>query len=262
VLMTEDTPGYAPTTAAVQFEGSTPGAHVNGQPCGLSMSGLGAREIRRQEGLVLRAQTGDPDALTQLHAEHAERVYRYFVGRLGGRAELAEDLTAEVFLRMLQRLGRYEYRGLPFSAWLFRIAHNLLIDHIRTQPRVPLLPLDAAQRTPAPLGEAAFRRVDSKWDLAQALAQLTATQRQVVELRFVAGLSVADAAAVVGKTEDAVKKLQARGLLALRKVLLDSGADSPTSVAGNERAQEACASRSARRVPICQHPVSRSRSAD
>jgi RNA polymerase sigma-70 factor, ECF subfamily len=183
---------------------------------------LGTADIRRQEELVRRAKSGEPAALSQLHAEHAERVYRYFIGRLDGRVETAEDLTSEVFLRMLQRLGRYESRGLPFSAWLFRIAHNLLVDYVRHQPRDQHLPLDAAQDAPAPRGEQELHRVADRCDLTRALNRLTRGQRDVVELRFVAGLSVAEAMVVVGKSQDAVKKLQARGLVALRHWLLNS----------------------------------------
>jgi RNA polymerase sigma-70 factor, ECF subfamily len=198
--------------------------------------GVGTRvsdaELRLQGEIVRRAQAGDPDALTQLHAEHAERVYRYFLARLDGRAEPAEDLAAEVFLRMLQRLGRYECRGLPFSAWLFRIAHNILVDHFRREPRDSLLCLDAARDAPSPRGELELHRVDDTCDLARALGALTGSQRDVLELRFVAGLSFAEAAAVVGKTEDAAKKLQARGLTKLRSLLLQPGAASTASGSG------------------------------
>jgi RNA polymerase sigma-70 factor, ECF subfamily len=180
-------------------------------------------EIRRQDALVLRAQAGDPEGLTQLHAEHAKRVYRYFYARLDGRTELAEDLTSEVFLRMLQRLGRYECRGLPFSAWLFRIAHNLLVDHLRAEPPDSLLSLDTADEAPAPRAEQELQQVDARYDLDRALDGLTRAQRDIVELRLVVGLSIAEVAAAVGKTEEAVKKLQARGLAALRRQLLTPG---------------------------------------
>lgn len=220
-LMPESGLGSAQEAAAVLDE-RVPFPEPVDRPRTAATLRLGAAEIRRQDELVRRAKAGEPEALSQLHAEHAERVFRYFLSRVDGRAEQAEDLTSEVFLRMLQRLGRYESRGLPFSAWLFRIAHNLLVDYVRHQPRDPHLPLDAAQDAPGPRAEQELHRVADQCDLARALDGLTRAQRDTVELRFVVGLSIAEAAVVVGKSEDAVKKLQARGLVALRHLLLDS----------------------------------------
>jgi RNA polymerase sigma-70 factor (ECF subfamily) len=212
----------AQETTAGLVEQLPSAAPAERQPRTAATARLGAAEIQRQDELVRRAKAGDADALSQLHAEHAERVYRYFLPRLDGRAEQAEDLTSEVFLRMLQRLGRYESRGLPFSAWLFRIAHNLLVDYVRRQPRDLHLPLDAAQDALAPRGEQELHRVADRCDLTRALNRLTRAQRDVVELRFVVGLSVAEVTVAAGKSQDAVKKLQARGLVALRQLLLDS----------------------------------------
>jgi RNA polymerase sigma-70 factor (ECF subfamily) len=180
---------------------------------------LDGRAIALQDELVARAQAGDRAAIGLLYEQHRGRVYQFFLKRVQGRTQSAEDLTSEVFVRALQRLEGYECRGLPFSAWLFRIAQNLLVDHIRRQPREPSLVLEACQQHPAPLGERWLDRAADRCDLARALRRLTREQRRVLELRFVRGLSVAETTALVGRSEEAVKKLQARGLARLRVAL-------------------------------------------
>jgi RNA polymerase sigma-70 factor (ECF subfamily) len=96
--------------------------------------------------VVERARAGERGAIALLYRQHAPRLQRFFLARLAGRPEQAEDLTAEVFLRALERLDGYECRGLPFEAWLFRIARNLLVDHQRARPRSPYLPLDECKQ--------------------------------------------------------------------------------------------------------------------
>ncbi|HEX3244833.1 MAG TPA: sigma-70 family RNA polymerase sigma factor [Chloroflexota bacterium] len=209
-------------TPAVPLERVPSGPNEASLPPVATEIKVGAAEIQLQDDLIRRAKDGDLDALSQIHEQYAERVYRYFLSRLDGRTQQAEDLASEVFLRMLQRLDSYECRGLPFSAWLFRIAHNLLVDYIRRQPCNPLLTLEAINDAPAPLAELELDRVTDQGDLAWALSQLTGAQQEILELRFIQGWSIAETMAVLGKTEDAVKKLQARGLVKLRRLLLDS----------------------------------------
>jgi RNA polymerase sigma-70 factor (ECF subfamily) len=169
--------------------------------------------------VVERAKAGDSAAFATLYERFQPEIYRYLARHLGAHRHEAEDLTAEVFLKVFERLQGYEFRGLPFSAWLFRIARNRLIDHVRARPKRPVGSIEDKPGI-AELGaqEALDRSLD-RMELARALRRLTDERRQVVVLRFLEGRSVAETAAALGKTEDAVKKLQARGLARLREVL-------------------------------------------
>jgi RNA polymerase sigma-70 factor (ECF subfamily) len=154
-----------------------------------------------------------------LYDEHHESIFRYLWLRLGDR-QLAEDLTGDVFMRMLSALPGYRSVGLPFRAWLYRIAHNLLIDHIRkTNHRQPV-PLEAVEgHADEDHSFSEFERRLQVDQLGWALAQLDEAQREVVVLRFIAGLSLKETALAVGKTEAAVKSMQHRSLAALRQLL-------------------------------------------
>ncbi len=178
-------------------------------------------------GLVARAQRGEADAFAALYAAYAPEVERYLWRRLGRRDDgLSEDLTAEVFLRAYERLDRYVDRGLPFAAWLYRLARNLLIDHLRAAPRHAADSLDRAPEVVEVADRAAARDAGQVLDhltLGPALARLTPDQRRALELRFLEDLPTADVAAILGKTEDGVKKLQARGLAQLRRTLVAGG---------------------------------------
>ena len=190
---------------------------------------LTSRVISLEDEIVARAKAGDLGAIGQLHEQNVGRVYQYFLRRLNGRTQQAEDLTSEVFVRALQRLEGYQCRGFPFSAWLFRIAHNLLVDFIRSQPRDPFVTLEDCEQIPAPLGERWLDRVADRYDLIQAFRRLTPQQQEILELRFIQGFNIAETTALVGRTEEAVKKLQARGLARLREVLLGPEAASPSA---------------------------------
>lgn len=167
--------------------------------------------------LIRRSQQKDVDAFAELYRRHFDRLYRYVAFQLGSPSE-AEDVTAEVFLRAYRAIGGYKVRGAPFSAWLFRIAHNCVIDYRRRlHPSVPLESVselcDASSSTE--LLEARLAREE----LSSALGQLTEAQRQVLALKFGAGLSNAEVAKVMGKSEGAVKALQHAGLDSLRRKL-------------------------------------------
>ncbi len=166
---------------------------------------------------VGRAQRGEVDAVGALYDQHREAVFRYVRSRVGD-LHTADDLTGEVFKRMLIGLPRYRPTGLPFRAWLFRIARNLLIDHYRRESRVDLRPLDEAEQAgvaapdPAPLVE----RQAALDQVYAALAELDPLQREVLTLRFLSGLSLRETAQALGRTEDSIKALQRRGLAGLR----------------------------------------------
>ncbi len=157
------------------------------------------------------------DAIGGLYDLHHESIYRYLRSRVSD-AQAAEDLTGEVFMRMLSALPRYQSRGLPFRAWLFRIARNLLVDHYRKQSGPVSVPLDEAEaRSKAEADpERLLEEKLSLESLQAALSKIDGPQREVVVLRFLAGLSIRETAKTLGKTEAAVKALQHRGLAALR----------------------------------------------
>ena len=168
--------------------------------------------------LIERAKRYDRKAISELYKRHVQSIYRYIYYRVGD-VNVAEDLTAEVFLRALEGLAGFTYRGVPFSAWLYRIAHARAMDHFRRQAKRELLPLDerlvAAGKGPQATVEA---RLDCE-ELQSAIAQLTTDQQQVIILRFVEGLSNAEAARILGKTEGAVKALQHRALNSLQRTM-------------------------------------------
>jgi RNA polymerase sigma-70 factor, ECF subfamily len=188
--------------------------------------------VETQE-LVERAQGGDSVAFGELYERLHPDIFRYLVRHLGGRREMAEDLTEEVFLKVLERIDTYEFRGLPFSAWLYRIARNHLIDHVRALPKQTFCSLEGGAEIAERRAELVLDHRLDQQELSYAMSRLTAEQRQVVTLRFLEGQTTAETAAALEKTEDAVKKLQARGLAQLRRILerarsAERGATTPT----------------------------------
>jgi RNA polymerase sigma-70 factor (ECF subfamily) len=169
--------------------------------------------------LVAQAQQGDQTAFAALYEQYSPLVYRFLRRRLDGADEIIEDLTEDVFVKVYEKLDRYVERGLPFTAWLYRIAHNRLVDHLRSLPRTSASSLDAVAEVPERAASAAFSRVLDRQSLAPAMARLTPEQREAVELRFIEGMSVAEAARTMGRSDEAVKKLQARALANLRRYL-------------------------------------------
>jgi len=169
------------------------------------------------EDLVRRVRANEPLAFDELYARYSPRVFGYLFQRLNGDAEEAEDLTADVFTRVYEKIDNFQPQGAPLSAWVFRIAHNRLIDTIRRRPRQTQVTLEDA---PEPMSAPVFGEVDQQVALDQikgGLARLTPEPRQVIVLRFLEGKSLAETAAIVNRNEDAVKKLQARGLASLRR---------------------------------------------
>jgi RNA polymerase sigma-70 factor (ECF subfamily) len=169
--------------------------------------------------LVRRAQGGERDALEDLYLLHFDRIYSYLHMSVGNRHD-AEDLTTQTFLKMLESIGRFQWRSAPFSAWLFRIAHNLAMDHFRASRRlqpeaeVPE-PLDNA----APSAEAGALESIGRESMLAMIDDLSPEQRQVLTLKFVFNFANADVATILGKTEGAVKSLQHRALVSLQKQL-------------------------------------------
>lgn len=171
-----------------------------------------------------RARDGDPAALSALYEAYHARVYRYLFFRTGSHA-LAEDLTADVFMRVLEALPRYRMQGAPFAAWLFQIARHRFLDHCRRH-RVTQTPLDEDMPDGEPDPLTQTERHLTTEALMQALHRLPRTQHEVILLRFIAGLPLADVAQALHRSEDAIKGLQRRALLHLRQLLTSE--DKPT----------------------------------
>ena len=169
--------------------------------------------------LITRAQRGEVNTIGELYDRHRESIFRYLWIRLDDR-QLAEDLTGDVFMRMLDALPRYRMQGQPFRAWLYRIAHNLLIDYFRKMNHQTTVPIDAIEEQGTNDGpEQTIEQILLTERLQVALMSLEPTQCEVVTLRFLAGLSLQETALTLGKTEAAIKALQHRGLSGLRRAL-------------------------------------------
>ena len=167
--------------------------------------------------LVVRAKAGDHSAFTLIYERYAAAIYRYIYFRVG-EAELAEDLQAEVFLRMLEGIHRYEERGWPISAWLYRIAHDRTVDIMRRRRNRKHVPLEVWGGSCDGPEKAVSARLDYE-ELNRTLNDLTDDQRQVILMRFMADMSVQEVAKTLGRTEGAVKALQHRGLQSLARRL-------------------------------------------
>lgn len=173
--------------------------------------------------LVRRAnEQRDPEAFSELYERYSPRIYAFLCQHLNGRTQEAEDLTAEIFTKVYEKIDSYQFRGVPFSSWLFRVARNHLIDHVRRQqprPEHGAMPLDSASEVAEPGAAGELDRQLTNEGLRGAMRHLTEEQRQVIELRYLQGLSTQEAADAVGKSEEAAKKLQARGLAALKRAM-------------------------------------------
>lgn len=182
-----------------------------------------------EASVIKKAQKGDSSAVGWLFDNHHEAIFRFIWLRVRDHA-LAEDLTGEVFMRMVAELPRYQNRDLPFRAWLYRIAHNLVVDNYRTDKSHMSLPLEQVilHANPATHPDVMTDQALTIERVQQALDNLDPAQREVVELRFLAGLSLKDAAATLNKTVAAVKSLQHRGLSTLRILLTETPHPSAT----------------------------------
>lgn len=174
--------------------------------------------MQEEESLVRRAQAGDQDAFARIYQAYFDRVYRYIRVRLGSSIE-AEDIAEQVFLNMIRSLPAFKWRGAPFSAWVFRIARNQLIDHLRRAARSASLPLDDRVSSTQASPEDVLEQILTRQELLAAIKRLTQAQKEVIALRFGAQLSTAETAQAMGKSLGAVKAMQHSALAALRKSL-------------------------------------------
>jgi RNA polymerase sigma-70 factor (ECF subfamily) len=173
---------------------------------------LRALKKEADERLLIEAAQKDPACFAELYEINFERVYAYVVKRVRDRAE-TEDVTAEVFHQALANLKRFEWRGIPFAAWLFRIAGNLIADRWQRSGREVT---DEAAVESARASAAEIEEVERRATLFRLVDTLPAEQRRVVVLRFVEEKSIKEVAREIRKTEGAVKQLQFRALTSLR----------------------------------------------
>jgi RNA polymerase sigma-70 factor, ECF subfamily len=172
--------------------------------------------------LVDQAQQGDRAALEELYLIHFDRIYSYLHMSVGSKHD-AEDLTTQTFMKMLESIGRFRWQSAPFSAWLFRIAHNLAMDHFRARRRwqpeadVPEPPGEAE-----PSAELEAMQSIGRQSMLELIDKLSPEQQQVLTLKFVFNFPNADVAKILDKTEGAIKSLQHRALASLQKQITQS----------------------------------------
>lgn len=169
--------------------------------------------------LLIQAIAGDTAAYGELYERYLDAIYHYVFYRVDSRQE-AEDLTEGVFLRAWQALASSPPREVPFRLWLYRIAHNAVVDHYRT--RREQVGLEAVVQLPDPLAgpETAVAHLEQSHALQQAMRQLNDDHQAVLTARFIVGLSHAETAVAMARTEEAVRALQYRAVSALRKLLI------------------------------------------
>lgn len=175
----------------------------------------------QERRLVESARTGDEGAIEALYRTYYPVVYRYALFRVGS-ATVAEDVTSQVFLGMVRHLPRFTWKGKPFVAWLYAIAQKQVAHHHRSSGRAArTVGLEQAEDLIADTAgpEATAQERERRLRLAGALRMLPESQREVVLLRHVLSLSLAETAAAVNKTEGAIKQLQLRGLASLKEIL-------------------------------------------
>lgn len=171
-----------------------------------------------EEQIVQRAINGDREAFTYIYDLHFDKIYRYIYTKVRSQSE-AEDLTQDVFIKAYEGLKNYKWRDLPITAWLFKIAHNRVIDHVRKASKEKRADLNEADAISA--GDPVYMTEQNfeVYELKGALDKLPEAQREVVTLRFISELSIAEVALTLGKSEGTIKALQFNAVASLRKLL-------------------------------------------
>ncbi len=176
-----------------------------------------------EEEAITRAADGDTEAFSLLYERYVNRIYNYIYYRTGNPNE-AEDLTSRVFYRVMHHIPNYNNRGVPFSAWLYRIAHNLVANWHRDNSRRKEVPLEDYTQLPQRSLQPEARVVDSQEmeALLQVIRQMPPDRQQLLILKFVEGMSNAEVGVIMMRSEGAIKSLYHRTLLALRDELNNS----------------------------------------
>ncbi len=176
--------------------------------------------MQNEESLVRRARQRDESAFSELYEAYFDKIYRYITFKIGDKME-AEDMTQQVFLNALKSISSFELRGAPFSAWLYRIAHNQVVDYFRKKTKRINVPLEEAANVAS--HDDPQETTEQNFDIEQLLLatkKLTALQGEVISLRFAGELSTREVARIMGKSENAVKALQHSAIAALRRSLM------------------------------------------
>jgi RNA polymerase sigma-70 factor (ECF subfamily) len=207
-------------SAAERARNSTPDRRVNDREGETLPAPV---ELDAERLLASRASGGDRRAYAELYDLYLDKIYRYIYYKVGQRSD-AEDLASQTFLKAWDAIGDYEWRNHPFGAWLFRIAHNLVVDyhrarrdHLTLDDATPQLEGKASQDELRP--EKALAELIAADRVRQAIGRLTEEQQQVLVLRFYEGLSTGETAQIMGKRRGAIRGLQFRALTALRDLL-------------------------------------------
>ena len=177
-------------------------------------------EAEDENKLVNRSIKGDANAFGILYSRYMHSIYRYIYFRVGDEME-AEDMTEDVFVRAWKALPRYQFGKYPFTSWIYRIAHNLVVDGYRREPLPATVDAIEMVLLPdrEPLPEELLMQEDDSVTLAQAIRKLSQEEQQVIVLRFIQGLTHTQVGKIIGKTKGASRVIQHRGLRSLNKNL-------------------------------------------
>lgn len=176
--------------------------------------------------LLARAREGDRQAFAALYREYMPTVYKFLYYRMGNNKAVAEDMTAEVFLRALRKIADFNWTGADFGSWLLRIARNLILDNAKSsRARLEVLNDEMPESEPdeETSTETAVMQNLTNQGVYAAIRRLSPDQRDVITMRFIQGMDVCDVALAMGKKEGTVRTLQFRGLKALQKLLVAGG---------------------------------------
>lgn len=184
------------------------------------------QEITEEIALINEART-NPDAFGMLYERYVGKIYNYVYFRVGNNDD-AEDLTAKVFFKALKNIAGYRHMGLPFSAWLYRIAHNLVANHHRDAVRMAQMPIEDLvipdqSRTAAP--EASMSKKQDSDYLMSLINRLSPQKKELIILKFVEKLSNDEIGVIFGKTEGAIKSLYHRTLTELKEMAKEDSLD-------------------------------------
>ena len=180
-------------------------------------------DLKRERTLIIAAQSGDETALATLYDAYVDRIYRYIYYRVDNR-QTAEDITGEVFLRLVEGLSSYQDREISILAWLYRIAHARLVDHYRRVNRAgDAQDIDTLSLASDDDMDSMLMSNYRQEQVRHALKTLTEEQQQVIVMRFIEGLSLQETADLLGKTLGSVKVMQHRALSSLSRALAKKG---------------------------------------
>jgi RNA polymerase sigma-70 factor (ECF subfamily) len=185
----------------------------------------GSPEEADVSAFVDRSARGDRDAFGKLYDMYIERIYKYVYYHTGD-AMVSEDLTQDIFIKAWGAINRFEWKGQPFSSWLFRIAHNCTVDYYRSSQRESLLKeqlsTSSAESEPGFTIANPVQEVERKLthqELLNAISNLSAAQKEVIILKFLEGMENHEIAQITGKKEGAIRITQMRALAALREIM-------------------------------------------